>query len=265
MKVSVKNEYGQLKTAIVGRATKANWPTGDIYFDRMMKLSTYDGKTPKGKVPEVVIEEAEYDLITLRNVLRDNGVEVFRPEIVDWSIMTSSYGHTATGMHTYSARDLLLSVDDMVIECPTPFISRQHEFQAYDVIKQQAMRDGCRWIAAPRARMETAECVLGNNKINLTERYPIFDAANVMKFDDKLLYLKSSTANQAGAEWLQKIVGTSFEVIVWEGVYAHAHIDSTIISLAKDTVLINSTRVTDEQLPNFMKDYRKKGGKLEME
>ncbi len=257
MKVSVKNEYGELKSVILGRATGANWPTGDYYFDRMMSLSTFKGKTPSGKVPQSVIDEAEYDLLTMKHILEDNNVNVHRPEIVDWSTITSVYGHTTSGMHTYSARDLLLTIGDMVIECPTPFISRQNEFRAYDVIRQEAIKDNCKWIAAPKARMEPAECVVGNNKINLTERYPIFDAANVMKFNDKLLYLKSSTANDIGARWLQNIVGTEFEVIVWEDVYAHAHIDSTIISLAKDTILVNATRVKEEQLPTFMKDYKK--------
>ena len=147
-----------------------------------------------------------------------------------------------------------------MIECPTPFISRYQEFEAYDVIKQEAMRDGCRWIAAPRARIEPAECVVKGVpvKIYLTERYPIFDAANVLKFDDKLLYMKSSTANQAGADWLQKVVGTEFEVIVWDKVYAHAHIDSTLISLTKDLILINGSRVTSaDRLPKFLRNHRK--------
>ena len=257
MKVAVKNEYGQLKSIILGRVDGANWPTGDSFFDKTLALSTYKGKLQKGPVPEQVIENARNNLLHMKDVLQDHNVNVFRPEIKDYTQSHTHYGNITSGLHTYSARDLLLSVGNMVIECPTPFASRYVEFEAYDVIKQEAMRDGCRWIAAPRTRMESAEAVHKMAKIVLTERYPIFDAANVMKFDDKLLYLKSSTANQAGADWLQRIVGTEFEVIVWDDVYAHAHIDSTISSLAKDTVLINATRVNENTLPTFMKDYKK--------
>ena len=32
MKVSTRNEYGQLKSIILGRIEGANWPTGDIFF-----------------------------------------------------------------------------------------------------------------------------------------------------------------------------------------------------------------------------------------
>lgn len=260
MKVSTKNEYGQLKSVILGRADKANWPTGDIFFDRMCQLSSFPEKLSKGPVPEEIIEEARDDLLYMRDILEDHDVRVFRPEIKDYKRSVTHYQHLASGMHSYSARDLLLSVGDMVIECPTPFISRYQEFEAYDVIKQEAMRDGCRWIAAPRARMENKECVIAGApaKILLTERYPIFDAANVLKFDDKLLYMKSSTANQAGADWLQNVVGTEFEVITWDKIYAHAHIDSTLISLKKDLILINGSRVDSaDRLPKFLRNHRK--------
>ena len=35
MKVYTKNEYSQLKSIILGRPEGANWPTGDIFFDRL--------------------------------------------------------------------------------------------------------------------------------------------------------------------------------------------------------------------------------------
>jgi N-dimethylarginine dimethylaminohydrolase len=258
MKISTRNEYGKLKSVVLGRVEGANWPTGDLFFDRMMQLSTYPKKLRRGKVPQEVIEEARAELLTMKDVLADHGVTVHRPEAFDYSRQTTYYEHITSGMHSYSARDLILTVGNMAIECPTPFISRNREFQAYDLIKQEAMRDGCRWIAAPRARMEPAECVIQGGKIQLTERYPIFDAANILKFNDKLLYLKTSTANKAGADWLQKVVGTEFEVIVWDEVYAHAHIDSTLGSLNRDTILVNTSRVkNDDDLPEFLRQHKK--------
>jgi len=94
-------------------------------------------------------------------------------------------------------------------------------------------------------------------RIRLTERYPVFDAANIMKVNDKLLYLVSATANEIGADWLQSIVGNEFEVVKWKGVYAFSHIDSTLAMLNKDTILCNAKRVNDHNLPDFMKDMKK--------
>jgi N-dimethylarginine dimethylaminohydrolase len=257
MKVFTKNEYSRLKSVIVGRADNANWPVGDMFFDRMMTLSTYPDTLKRGPVASKVIEETREDLFALIDLLKENGVSVHRPEMMDWRRTTASLDHVTTGMHSYSARDLILTVGNMIIECPTPFISRQNETRAYHVIKNEAIKDGCRWIAAPRAIMETAECVVKDSRMNLTERYPIFDAANVLKFNDKLLYLVSGTANHAGAEWLQKIVGTEFEVIKWEGVYAFAHIDSTLTSLNADTILVNAERVKEDTLPKFLRSHKK--------
>tara|TARA_Y100000758_G_scaffold298186_1_gene259062 strand:- start:138 stop:1148 length:1011 start_codon:yes stop_codon:yes gene_type:complete len=258
VKVSTKNEYGKLKSVIIGRIAGGCWPKDDLFFNRMMELSTYTkSKLKRGKIPNDIVEITEQELLKFKNILLQNNVNVYRPEPTDWSRSTADYDYVTTGMHTFSARDLLLSVGNKVIECPTPFISRQHEFKAYDVIKQEAMKDGCVWIAAPKARMEDKEMVIVESKMKLTERYPIFDAANVMKVNDKLLYLVSSTGNKAGANWLQNVVGTEFEVILWEDVYSHAHIDSTLISLGKDTVLLNGSRVNENNLPKFMQSYKK--------
>jgi glycine amidinotransferase/scyllo-inosamine-4-phosphate amidinotransferase 1 len=52
-------------------------------------------------------------------------------------------------------------------------------------------------------------------------------------------------------------VGTEFEVIKWEGVYAFAHIDSTISSLNSNTILVNADRVREDTLPKFLRSHRK--------
>lgn len=257
MKVFTKNEYSELKSVIVGRPDKANWPKGDIYFDRLIQLSTYEPKLKSGPVPEQVIKQAGEDAYAFIDRLEDQGVKVYRPEIVDWKRTVAGLNHVTTGMHSWSARDLLLAVGNMVIECPTPFVSRQHEHLAFQEIKNQAIADGCRWIAAPVARMEPAECVIKDGKIKLTERYPIFDAANVLKFDDKLLYLVSSTGNYAGAKWLQNVVGSEYEVVVWDNVYNFAHIDSTVSVINHNTVMLNADRVSGEILPKFLKPFNK--------
>ena len=258
MKVLTKNEYSPLKSVIVGRPEYAGWPTGDNFFDTMLNLSTFNGRPDRGTLPEKVIQEARDDAYLLVDLLQDNGVTVYRPEIVDWRRTVAGLNHVTTGMSSWSARDILLSVGDMIIECPTPFVSRQHEAFAYHEIRKQAIADGCRWIAAPQPPMEKPEYnVKTGGRIKLTERYPIFDAANVLKMDDKLLYLYSSTGNMSGAKWLQKIVGSEFEVVVWDNVYPHAHIDSTIMPVSKDTVLLNADRVSGENLPTFIRPMKK--------
>ena len=225
MKIFTRNEYSPLHSIVVGTAQHSAWPVDDPAFDRSIAASTYEGTVIKGPLPDHITQEAEEDLDRLIDILEQQKITVYRPEITrpHWS---------------YSARDILLTVGNKIIECPTQYLSRAREAELYPYLRSAQ----CEWIRAPRPE---------------TKNDPQFDAANVCKFDDKLLYLVSSTGNRAGAEWLQSEVGTDFEVIVWEGVYAFAHIDSTISSLNRDTILVNGSRVTEDTLPQFLQGHKK--------
>ncbi len=226
MRISTRNEYGTLKSVIVGSVENFQWPDNDLEFDKSILRSTYHKKL-KDKTPKSdVLLEAQDDLNSLVTILQNKGVEVHRPII--------------NGPHwSYSARDILLTIGNKVIQCPTPYSSRANEIDMYPFL----LEADTEIIKAPRPHhVDDA----------------MFDAANVLKLDDKLLYSLSHSANEAGADWLQKQVGTDFEVIKWQVVdHAITHIDSTILSVAKDTVIVNAARVKDNQLPSFMKNYNK--------
>ena len=224
MKVSTTNEYGLLKSVIVGCVENFQWPENDNEFDRSITRSTYPTTLTRGVLPNSVYEEATQDLNRLVEILTKRNIEVHRP--------VTSKPHWA-----YSARDIILTVGDMVIQCPTPFESRANELQMYPFLHD------CNVIKAPRP---------------IKNSDPSFDAANVLKFGDKLLYSLSHSANEAGADWLQQQVGNEYEVIKWHVVdHDITHIDSTILSLDKNTILVNATRVKENQLPAFLKDFRK--------
>jgi len=230
MKISTKNEYGELKSVIVGRCEQHAWPTDDLAFDEMIEASTYPNTLPRETLPNVVTQQAQEDLQHMADVLESRNITVYRPTITkpNWC---------------YSSRDIMLSIGNRIIECPTMYTSRIDEADDhYADIKQEAIADGCDWIKAPAPQ---------------TEDDPTFDAANVLKFNNHLLYLVSSTGNLAGARWLQECVGSDFEVVTWEDIYAFAHIDSTIHSLDERTIALNSERVSEENIPAFLRDHRK--------
>ena len=224
MKVSTTNEYGLLKSVIVGCVENFQWPENDNEFDQSISRSTYHTTLTRGALPKSVYEEAKQDLDRLVDILTERNIDVHRP--------VTSKPHWA-----YSARDIILTVGDMVIQCPTPFESRANELQMYPFLHD------CNVIKAPRP---------------IKNSDPSFDAANVLKFGDKLLYSLSHSANEAGADWLQQQVGNAYEVIKWSVVdHDITHIDSTMLSLDKNTILVNASRVREDQLPAFVKDFRK--------
>jgi N-dimethylarginine dimethylaminohydrolase len=226
LKISTNNEYGALKSVLLGTAENMAWPDNDREFNDGIARSTYAGTLSKGALPSLVIDQATEDLDKFADTMERKGINVVRPQTV--------------GPHwAYSARDVLLTIGDKVIECPTPFSSRAFELELYPALQEA---DG-KIIRAPKPQ---------------DSNDPMFDAANVLKLDDKLLYSMSHSANEAGAEWLQEQVGTAYEVVKWKVLnYQITHIDSTLLSCAPNTILINATRVDDDQLPTFMHDYRK--------
>ena len=225
MRIRTINEYDQLQSVLLGSVKNGAWPTNDVFFDMMIESSTYKNTLTKGPLSQSVIDQTEQELEYLQNILLKRGVEVIRP-------------NTAQPHCAFSARDVLLTLDNKVIICPTPYFSRQNEKTLYEHLQ---IKFG-EWVKLPMPTHKSS---------------PMFDAANICKFNDKLLYLVSNTANLAGAKLLQSVVGTAFEVIPWRGVYSHAHIDSTIVSLDHNTILLNGSRVNETNLPKFLKDYKK--------
>jgi N-dimethylarginine dimethylaminohydrolase len=226
LNVSTRNEYGELKSVLLGSVEQFLWPDNDNEFENAIKKSTFPETLPRTSLPTKIIQEASDDLERFTATLQSFDVDVIRPKITK--------SHWA-----YSARDILLTVGNTVIECPTPFSSRSNELDLYPMLNDA----DCNIIRAPRPK---------------SKNDPIFDAANVLKLDDKLLYSLSHSANDAGAEWLQSQVGTDFEVIKWKAVEnTVTHIDSTLLSCAKNTIIVNASRLTNDSLPNFMQGYRK--------
>lgn len=88
---------------------------------------------------------------------------------------------------------------------------------------------------------------------------PVFDAANIIKSGYDYLYLVSNTGNRAGADFLQDYLRNNFDpkytVHKAENVYAYIHIDTTFVFLREGLVLCNPSRVTEQNLPDFLRDW----------
>ena len=220
MKINTKNEYASLKSVLLGTVDNFAWPKDDKAFDKSIQQSDF-ARFFDHSVDDRVLNEAQDDLNRLQSELEKRSIRVFRP-----SVDRSNWA--------YSARDILFTYGDKIIQCPTPFASRSDESRLYKDLESVDV------IHAP---------------IPTNDSDPIFDGANVCKFNDHLLYLESSTGNRAGANWLQRTLDT--EVITWNGVYAFAHIDSTLASLNENTILVNASRVKPDQLPTFLRDKKK--------
>jgi N-dimethylarginine dimethylaminohydrolase len=258
MKISSKNEYDALKCCVVGDATSARFPQLDEIFDYNKEITNWkETPLPSGKFPQHIIDETNEDLETLSGVLKSYGVEVLRPTEIDHAHIVKTHEWESDGMYNYCPRDVLLVVDDMVIECPMVYRSRQFEYAAYFKIRRKAIENNARWFSAPKPRLLTQDNYVMNNNIILSEREPMFDAANILRHNNDLLYLVSNSGNRLGAQWLQNMLGQKYRVHIVDNLYSYAHIDSTISILSDGVVVLNGSRVNESNCPKLFDGWDK--------
>jgi glycine amidinotransferase/scyllo-inosamine-4-phosphate amidinotransferase 1 len=83
----------------------------------------------------------------------------------------------------------------------------------------------------------------------------ILDAANVCRLGDKMLFLESASGNRKAYEWLCSVFpGVKIELCNF---YAGVHIDSTIVPLREGLVMLNSSRVNFDNVPQVFDGWHK--------
>lgn len=221
--ICTDNEFDNLKTIIVGTATNAHWPKKCKIFRQLEKTSLWTKtKLPAGPVADKIIEEANEDLENLTKCLEKLNVTVYRPKDLDFA--------SFDGLYNYCPRDRILIIGRKVIDAPMLFPTRYKEI---DSIKH----------------------LLPDNIIKPTDEKIIFDAANISRVNKDIFYLCSSTANLYGAHYLQNILGEKYKVHCLKDIYSGVHIDSTIIPLNENLILINGDRITHKNMPAPLKKY----------
>lgn len=224
--ISSYNEWDSLKSIVVGDATNANWPINDPVFSKESEKTTWkETPVPSGPVPQHIIDEANEDLDILAKTLTECGVNVYRPSPMNFQ--------AHDGMYNYCPRDRLLVIGSTVVDPAMMYPCRDMEMQCYFDILQQADRV----LEMPR-----------NSDM-------ILDAANVLRLNDTLLFLESSSGNKKAAEWLQaQFPDYTIETCNF---YSGVHIDSTIVALREGLVLLNSSRVNEENCPKVFDKWEK--------
>jgi N-dimethylarginine dimethylaminohydrolase len=212
---------------VVGSATDANWPVNDPVFAKESEKTTWkESPVPRGPVPQRIIEEANEDLDNLATTLMSLGVEVVRPDPLNFQ--------AHDGLYNYCPRDRLLVLGDTVIDTAMMYPCRDMELQCYhDILKDVEI------ITMPR-----------NQGL-------VLDAANILRLGpNKLLYLESASGNKAAYYWLLANLpsDTSIELCNF---YAGVHIDSTIVPLRKGLVMLNASRVSFNNVPKAFDGWHK--------
>jgi scyllo-inosamine-4-phosphate amidinotransferase 1 len=218
------NEWDSIKEIIVGRADFANWPTDDPVFARESEKTTWtETPVPSGPVPDWIIDEANEDLDLLASTLEMCGATVHRPKAINFQ--------ERGGMYNYCPRDRLLIHGSTVVDPAMMYPCRDMESEALEEVIYRA---------------DTVHRMPRDQDL-------ILDAANVLRLNNKMLYLQSASGNLKAAKWLMnKFPDVEIEVCNF---YSGVHIDSTIVPLREGLVMVNASRVNADNLPRVFDDW----------
>jgi glycine amidinotransferase/scyllo-inosamine-4-phosphate amidinotransferase 1 len=257
--VSVNNEWGRLREIIVGTIDNANMPTHgkDLHC---INYAT-ENEIPKDEIgfwDSKVYDETFEDLEKLSDLLKDTGVEVHRPTPIDTQKPVSNGYWETTQYYTFCPRDTVTVIGNNILESPMSLRSRQFETDCFRDIFIQKMEQGANWVVAPKPRLLDSMYQREDlSKITLNNYEPVFDAANILRCNNDILYLVSNTGNLKGSKWLQNFLGKDYRIHTIENVYSYIHIDSTIALLREGLCLLNPERVNENNIPEFLKSWDK--------
>ena len=224
--ISTYNEWDPLKRIVVGRANMANWPINDPVFKNESEKTTWkETPIPRGAVPQWIIDEANEDLEILTRTLQDLGVVVDRPDPLNFQLHD--------GFSTYCPRDRLLVYGSTMVDPAMMYPCRDMELQCYRDVVDSA--DQYRFM--PR------------------NEGMVMDAANVLRLNDRMLFLESPSGNRAAYNWLcDQFPDVKIELCNF---YSGVHIDSTIMPLREGLVMINGARVGFDHVPQVFDGWHK--------
>jgi scyllo-inosamine-4-phosphate amidinotransferase 1 len=223
--ISSYNEWSSLRHVIVGDASKANWPTTDPVFAAEAKKTTWtETAPPSGPVPQWIINETNEDLQRFVDTLKLLGVRVSRPDPYDFQ--------QHNGLYNYCPRDRLLVYGSTVVDVAMMYPCRDQEIACY-----QSLLTGAEVVQMPR------------------NQGMILDAANILRVNDRWLFLESASGNHAAYKWLcEQFPFVDIELCRF---YAGVHIDSTISVLRDGLVVLNASRVNEANCPRMFRGWRK--------
>jgi N-dimethylarginine dimethylaminohydrolase len=257
--VSVHNEWDPIEEVIVGTAINAQLPKPDISVHAVdFPHCKTMADIPFGPFPAQMLAEAEEDLAGLVQTLEKLNITVRRPDVTNHAQMFATPDWQADSHYNYCPRDLVLAIGNTIIESPSPVRARYFEMNAYKKIFIDYMKSGAQWVSAPKP-MLLDDCFAPPHGYDncLLNAEPLFDAANILRIGEDILYLISNSGNQMGAMWLRTMLGSRYRVHECHNLYHHKHIDTTFTILRPGLVVINPERVNQENLPEIFKSWDK--------
>ena len=229
--VNCWNEWDPLKRVVLGRPEGTGLPAPEpAWIHDVPKAGM--GVGYYGPFPEAMVEEAQEQEAAFVKILEDRNIIVDRvtvPEAIKNGSTVVTPEWSQTRLHgVNNPRDLFLPLGNEIMEAPGSRRSRFFEYLCMrDLFEQWFKEDpDFMWTAAPRPRLtddsfvshyywdyenvwtdEDKKRKLLNWEFHLTEKEPLWDAADACRAGKDIFWQASAVTNKAGMEWLRRYLG----------------------------------------------------------
>ncbi|MGD2040945.1 MAG: serine/threonine protein kinase [Anaerolineae bacterium] len=257
------NEWDSLKHVIVGRPDgtmmAAPEPAQIMGFpDAGVAIGEW------GPLPADLTEQATEQMDALAKMMEERGIRVDRPTPLDFGQKVQTPDWEQDSMFgCMPPRDVLMVVGHEILEATMGQRSRWYEYLCYRPLLEQYFQEDPNfvWEAAPKPRLSDASYVenywhnwynvwtyeekterMEKLQFQLTEKEPIFDAADIIRFGKDLFMQRSAITNAAGVEWLRRHFepkGFRVHEVAFGGTVQPWHIDCTVFA-PREGVLVQN-------------------------
>jgi len=225
------NEWDPLKRVIIGRPEGTNVPAPEPawWYNRPeggYPLPSY------GPFPQEMVDKANEQMDNFVKILEKRGVVVDRvelhPSMLDRRPVSTPDWTQLNHHGVNNVRDVFLCHGNMIIEATTSRRSRWYEYLNLRPIFERYFKEDSEflWVSAPKPRL-TDESYVRNYyyyfdnvwtaeekkqrlyewKFQLTEKEPLWDAADAMRFGKDIFHQASCVTNRGGMDWLKRFFG----------------------------------------------------------
>ncbi|QEP42114.1 amidinotransferase [Ectothiorhodospiraceae bacterium BW-2] len=268
--VNSYTEWDPLEEVIVGRLENAVFSSWNVINDHTVAPGEWEKLTARtagaGRpYPQHLIDGAQKELDEFIHILEAEGVTVRRPDIVDYTRPYASPDwHMAHGFCAANPRDPFIVIGNEIIETPMADRGRYFEAWAYRSLFKEYLKAGARWSAAPKPQLTDALYKTDHRFPEagepmgyvLTEFEPVFDAADFVRCGRDLFVQRSHVTNDLGILWLERHLGSDYNIHVLETCNPEAiHIDTTFMPLAPGKVVVSQDYIDVKKLPDILKTW----------
>jgi glycine amidinotransferase len=225
-------EFQPLKRVIVGRPEGTQVPAPEPAWIHHYPEYGYPLGGRFGKFPQEMVDEANEQMDYFVKTMEGRGIIVDRVEVHPELAEEKPFGTpdwtqlNARGIN--NPRDLFMVVGNEIIEAPGSIRSRYYEYLHLRPLFERYFKEDPNflWTSAPRPRLtdesyeenyyhnlnnvwslEECEKRFLDWNFHLTEKEPLWDAADACRCGKDIFWMCSSVTNRSGLDWLKRYFG----------------------------------------------------------